>query len=539
MSSASPDTAWRALEAHRNAQGEIRLRDAFATDPGRAERMIASGAGWTLDYAKNLATDATLEHLLALARACSLAERIEAMFGGERINTTEDRAALHTALRAPRGSGVFVDGRDVTLDVHEVQDRVTAFADAVRAGSHRGHTDRPIANVVNLGIGGSDLGPRMVVEALRGVCEQRLDVRFVANVDPSDLAEALRDLDPAATLFVVCSKTFTTLETLSNARAARKWCVDALGDEAAVSKHFVAVSTNAEAVAAFGIAPENTFGFWEWVGGRYSLWSAVGLGIALAVGGDAFRALLAGARAMDEHFRQAPFERNLPVLLALLGVWYRNLHGAETAAVLPYSQHLARFPDFLQQLDMESNGKRVRHDGSAVSRPTGPVVWGQVGTNGQHAFFQLLHQGTALVPCDFIGFFESPNPRGDQHTQLLANLFAQTEALAFGRSAESVAAEGVSAGLVPHRTFPGDRPSNLLLAERLEPATLGALIALYEHKVFVQGVLWDIDSFDQWGVELGKVAASRIAAELVGDGEPDHDTSTNAWIRRFRERRGK
>jgi glucose-6-phosphate isomerase len=533
------ETAWRALEAHRDVTGHLSLREAFAADPERAARMTVEGAGWTLDYAKNLVDRDSMALLVALARASGLAERTEAMFRGERINTTEDRAVLHTALRAPRGSGVVVDGRDVTHDVHDVLDRVTAFADAVRSGRHTGHTGRRIANVVNLGIGGSDLGPRMACEALRGVCDRALDVRFVANVDPTDLAEALRGLDPAETLFIVCSKTFTTLETLSNARAARRWCVDGLGDESAVAKHFAAVSTHLEAVAEFGIAPENVFGFWDWVGGRYSLWSAVGLAIALATGGDAFRALLAGARAMDVHFRETPFEENLPVLLAMLGVWYRDLLFAESAAVLPYDQYLARLPEFLQQLDMESNGKRVRRDGSAVSRPTGPIVWGQVGTKGQHAFFQLLHQGTALVPCDFIGFLESANPDGNRHTQLLANLFAQTEALAFGKTAAEVVAEGVGEALAPHRTFPGDRPSNLLVADRLSPERLGALIALYEHKVFVQGVVWEIDSFDQWGVELGKLLAKRIAAELEGEGEPAHDASTNAWIRRFRRQLAK
>jgi len=531
------EAAWRALEAHRDAQGAVSLRRLFAEDPRRGERMVAEAAGWTLDYAKNRVSEETLAHLFALVRACRLDERIEAMFTGERINTTEDRAVLHTALRAPRGSGIVVDGRDVTEDVHDVLDRVTAFADAVRGGKWLGYTGRPIRAVVNLGIGGSDLGPRMASEALRGVCPRALDVRFVANIDPSDFAEATRDLDPAETLFVVCSKTFTTLETLANARSARRWCVEALGDEAAVARHFVAVSTNASAVAEFGIDAQHMFGFWDWVGGRYSLWSAVGLAIALAAGGDAFRALLSGARAMDEHFRTAPLERNLPVLLALLGVWYRDTLGAETAVVLPYDQYLARLPDFLQQLDMESNGKRVRRDGSPVTRPSGPIVWGQPGTNGQHAFYQLLHQGTALVPADFIGFLESANPRGDQHTQLFANLLAQAEALAFGRSAEEVAAEGVAPALVPHRTFPGDRPSNLLVAERLSPVSLGALIALYEHKVFVQGVLWDVNSFDQWGVELGKVLAKRIASELEGEGEPGHDSSTNAWIRRARARR--
>jgi len=533
------DTAWRALEAHRSELGAIHLRDVFAADPARGERYVAHAAGWTLDYAKNLVTDTTLARLFELARAVGLEDRIDAMFTGERINTSEDRPVLHTALRAPRGSGVMVDGRDVTQGIHDVLDRFTAFAEAVRAGTWTGYTGRRIRAVVNLGIGGSDLGPRMAALALRGSSPRALDVRFVANVDPSDFAEATRDLDPAETLFVVCSKTFTTLETLANAHAARHWCVSALGADVAVARHFAAVSTNASAVAEFGIAPDNMFGFWDWVGGRYSLWSAVGLSIALAAGAEAFRGLLAGARAMDEHFRSAPFERNLPVLLALQGIWYRNLLGAETTAVLPYDQYLALFPEFLQQLDMESNGKRVLCSGRAAPRPTGPIVWGQPGTNGQHAFFQLLHQGTALVPCDFIGFLENTHPRGDQHVQLLANLFAQTEALAFGRTAEEVAAEGVPAALVPHRTFPGDRPSNTLVAERLEPATLGALIALYEHKVFAQGVVWGVNSFDQWGVELGKVLAKRIAAELEGAGSPRHDSSTNVWIRRYRAHRGR
>ncbi len=536
------ESAWRALEAHRRELGDFHLRDAFAADPERGDRFVADAAGWTLDYSKNLITDATLAHLFELGRARGLADRIAAMFRGERINSTEDRAVLHTALRAPRGADVRVDGRDVTLDVHEVLDRFTAFADAARDGKWTGYTGRRIRSVVNLGIGGSDLGPRMVAHALRGTSPRALDVRFVANVDPADFAEVTRDLDPAETLFIVCSKTFTTLETLANAHAARRWCVSALGADAAVARHFVAVSTNAQEVAKFGIAPENMFGFWDWVGGRYSLWSSVGLSIALAVGAEGFRALLEGARAMDEHFRSAPFERNLPVLLALLGIWYRDLLGAETTAVLPYSQYLELLPNHLQQLDMESNGKRVLHDGRPAPRPTGPIVWGSAGTNGQHAFYQLLHQGTALVPCDFIGFLEATSgghPRGDQHVQLLANLFAQTEALAFGRSAEEVVAQRVSAALVPHRTFPGDRPSNTLVAQRLEPATLGALIALYEHKVFAQGAIWDVNSFDQWGVELGKVLAQKIAVELEGAGAPAHDSSTNAWIRRYREHRGR
>jgi glucose-6-phosphate isomerase len=427
----------------------------------------------------------------------------------------------------------------VTLDVHDVLDRFCAFADAVREGKWTGHTGQRIRSVVNIGIGGSDLGPRMTAHALRGIAPRALDVRFVANVDPSDFAEATRDLDPAETLFIVCSKTFTTLETLANAHAARRWCVSALGSETAVARHFVAVSTNANEVAKFGIAPENMFGFWDWVGGRYSLWSSVGLSIALAIGADGFRALLDGARAIDEHFRSAPFERNLPVLLALIGIWYRDVLGAETTAVLPYSQYLELLPNHLQQLDMESNGKRVLRDGRPAPRPSGPIVWGSAGTNGQHAFYQLLHQGTALVPCDFIGFLESAHPHGDQHVQLLANLFAQTEALAFGRSAEEVAAEAVAPALVPHRTFPGNRPSNTLVADRLDPASLGALIALYEHKVFAQAVVWDVNPFDQWGVELGKVLAKKIAVELEGAGAPRHDSSTNAWIRRYRDHRGR
>jgi glucose-6-phosphate isomerase len=537
----APDVqaAWRVLEAHRSELGALHLRDAFAADPKRGERMVAQAAGWTLDFSKNLVSDATLAHLFELARATDLPERIAAMFRGEKINTTEDRAVLHTALRAPRGAGIFVDGRDVTLDVHDVLDRFCAFADAVREGKWTGFSGRRLRAVVNLGIGGSDLGPRMVAHALRGVAPRALDVRFVANVDPSDFAEATRDLDPAETLFIVCSKTFTTLETLANAHAARQWCVSALGNEAAVARHFVAVSTNAQEVAKFGIAPENMFGFWDWVGGRYSLWSSVGLSVALAIGADGFRALLEGAHAMDEHFSSAPLERNLPTLLGLIGIWYRDLLGAETAAVLPYCQYLELLPNHLQQLDMESNGKRVLRSGDAAPRPTGPIVWGSAGTNGQHAFYQLLHQGTALVPCDFIGFLENPHPIGDQHVQLLANLFAQTEALAFGKTAEEVAAEGSGPALVPHRTFPGDRPSNTLVADRLDPATLGALVALYEHKVFVQGSIWGVNSFDQWGVELGKVLAKKIAGELEGAAAPRHDSSTNAWIRRYREHRGR
>ena len=536
MSRPEARAAWSALEA-RGRRGAPSLRELFGADGQRGRRWVAEAAGWTLDYSKNLVDEDARTELLALARACRLDERIEAMFRGDPINVTEGRAVLHTALRAGRGSGVFVAGRDVTLDVHEVLDRFTRFADDVRDGTRRGHGGRRIRHVVNLGIGGSDLGPRLVAQALGGVCPRALDVRFVANVDPGDFAEATRDLDPGETLFIVCSKTFTTLETLANAQAARRWCIRGLGSESAVARHFAAVSTNLEAVGAFGIPPESTFGFWDWVGGRYSLWSAVGTASALAIGSAGFRRLLAGARAMDEHFRGAPFERNLPVLLALIGVWYRNALGAESHAVLPYDHSLSRLPDYLQQLDMESNGKRVGLDGRELERPSGPIVWGAAGTGAQHAFFQLLHQGTALVPCDFIGFLENPSPDGEAHAQLLANLLAQTEALAFGRSAEQAAAEGTPADLIPHRTFPGNRPSNLLIADRLAPETLGALLALYEHKVFCQGVLWGLNSFDQWGVELGKQLATRIADELDGGETTHHDSSTAAWIERLRTAR--
>jgi glucose-6-phosphate isomerase len=458
------------------------------------------------------------------------------MFRGEKQNVTEDRAVLHVALRAPRGCRIEVDGRDVVPDVHAVLERMAQFCERVRSGEWKGHTGRRIRSVVNLGIGGSDLGPRMATEALRAYADRDLDVRFVSNVDPTDFAETTRDLDPAETLFIICSKTFTTLETLANAHAARAWCVDALADEAAVARHFVAVSTAAQEVVKFGIDLQNMFGFWDWVGGRYSLCSAVGLSVMLSIGSNGFRDLLAGFRAMDEHFREAPFERNLPVILGLLGIWYNNFLGAQTHAVLPYDQYLKHFADYLQQLDMESNGKRVDRGGLPVAHQTGPIVWGQPGTNGQHAFYQLIHQGTKLVPCDFIGMARSANPIGAQHDLLIANLIAQTEALAFGRTAEEVAAEGVLEALVPHRTFPGNHPSNTILAARLDPATLGALIALYEHKVFVQGTLWDVNSFDQWGVELGKVLARRVAAELEAESEPalDHDSSTNALIRRYR-----
>jgi glucose-6-phosphate isomerase len=529
--------AWRALLAHRNELSGRHLRQLFAEDPDRAQRFSCDAAGIHLDYAKNLIDARTLPLLLALAEAQGLRARIDAMFAGEAINTTEHRAVLHVALRAPEDAVIRVDGHDVVPDVHEVLARMRSFAHGVRNGEFQGHTGRRIRHVVNIGIGGSDLGPRMACQALTPYADRELDVRFVSNVDPSDLAEALRDLDPAETLFVVCSKTFTTLETLTNARAARAWCVEGLGGEAAVAKHFVAVSTNLAEVERFGIDRQNVFGFWDWVGGRYSLESAIGLSLMLHVGPERFDELRAGSRAMDEHFRTAPFERNLPVLLGLLGVWYGNFWGTETHAILAYDHYLELFATYLQQLDMESNGKSVERDGSPVLCQTAPIVWGEPGTNGQHAFFQLLHQGTKCVPCDFIGFARSHNPSGDQHALLISNLLAQSEALAFGRTREEVLAEGISAELAPHRTFPGNRPSNSLLARQLDPHTLGALIALYEHKVFTQGVVWNVNSFDQWGVELGKLLAGRIAGDLGGSADPSetHDASTAALIRLYRD----
>jgi glucose-6-phosphate isomerase len=531
--------AWQALLRHREAARRFSLRALFAADPERVQRFSCDAAGFHADWSKHLIDDETLRLLVALAEAVDLRGRREAMFAGERINTTEQRPVLHVALRAPRGERILVDGRDVVPAVHEVLDRMAAFSDRVRSGAWTGHGGRRIRAVVNLGIGGSDLGPAMAVEALRPDADRSLTFRFVSNVDPTDFVEATRDLDPAETLFIVCSKTFTTLETLTNARAARAWCLAALRDEAAVARHFVAVSTNADAVAKFGIDVANMFGFWDWVGGRYSVGSAVGLSLMLAIGPARFREFLAGMRAMDEHFRSAPSERNLPVVLGLLGVWYGDFLGAQSHAILPYDQHLRRFPAYLQQLDMESNGKRVQRDGQPVETDTGPIVWGEPGTNGQHAFFQLLHQGTRLVPCDFIGFARSRNPLGEQQELLVANLLAQTEALAFGKTPEEVAAEGVAPELVPHRSFPGDRPSTVLLGEELTPFALGALIALYEHKVFTQGVIWNVDSFDQWGVELGKQLAARIGPELLAPGEPPlrHDASTNDLIARVRRLR--
>ncbi len=531
--------AWRALRAHHAAIGERHLRALFAADPGRAERMTASAAGWTLDWSKHRVTDETLALLVRLAREAGLEERIAALFGGERINVTEHRAALHVALRAPRGEVLRVDGTDVVPEVHAVLDRMAAIAEAVRNGTWTGHTGRRIRAVVNIGIGGSDLGPAMACQALRPFADPGLTVRFVSNVDGRDLLDALAGLDPAETLFVVVSKTFTTTETLTNAVSARGWCVHGLGEERAVARHFLAVSSNLRAVSAFGIDPANALEVWDWVGGRYSMDSAVGLSTMIAIGPERFREMLAGFHAMDEHLRTAPFERNLPVLVGLLAVWYADFFCAGTSAVIPYAHDLRRLPAYLQQLAMESNGKHVTLGGETVSWPTAPVVWGEPGTNAQHSFFQMLHQGTRLVPVDFVAFLEPVEPLGRHHALLVANALAQAEALAMGRSEAVVRGEGTPARLVPHRVMEGNRPSSMLVADRLTPATLGALVALYEHSVFTQGVIWGIDSFDQWGVELGKVLAERIVAELESDEEPGpgHDPSTAALIRRYRERR--
>ena len=528
--------AWKALAAHHRRTSKTPLRELFAADPRRGERFVAAGAGLYLDYSKNHIVDETLQMLLALADESGVHERIQAMWRGDRINTTEQRAVLHIALRMPRTGKLVVDGVDVVAEVHAVLERMAEFAERVRGGRWKGHTGERVRNVVNIGIGGSDLGPVMAYEALRYYSQRDLVFRFVSNVDGTDFTEAVRDLDPAQTLFIVCSKTFTTQETLANARAARAWLVGTLG-EAAVRNHFVAVSTNAADVAKFGIDTANMFGFWDWVGGRYSMDSAIGLSTMLAVGSDNFRAMLDGFHAMDEHFRSAPFAQNLPVLLALLTIWYTDFFAAETQAILPYEQYLKRFPAYLQQLVMESNGKHVTHSGARVDYATSPVVWGEPGTNGQHSFYQLLHQGTRLIPCDFIGFQRTLNPLGAQHDLLMANLFAQAEALAFGKTAEQVRAEGTAEALVAHRCFDGNRPSNTILADALTPATLGALVALYEHSVFVQGCVWDINSFDQWGVELGKQLANRIAPELANDAPLAHDSSTNALIARYRKNR--
>ena len=532
--------AWKALEAHHREISARHLRDLFADDPERGNRLTAEGAGLFLDYSKNRVTDETLRLLVQLAGECALRERIDAMFAGQKINVTEDRAVLHVALRAPKGASITVDGENVVPHVHQVLDKMTAFANRIRSGDWKGHTGHRIKTVINIGIGGSDLGPVMAYEALKHYSDREMDFRFISNVDGTDFAEATNALDPAETLFIISSKTFTTLETMTNAHSARDWLLAGLGhDESAVAKHFVAVSTNAEKVGAFGIDTDNMFGFWDWVGGRYSMDSAIGLSTMLAVGADRFRSMLAGFHAMDEHFRTTPFERNLPVLMGLLSLWYNDFFGAQTVAVLPYEQYLKRFPAYLQQLTMESNGKHVTLGDEEVSSETGPIYWGEPGTNGQHSFYQLIHQGTRLIPCDFIAFANSLNPLGRHHDMLLANVFAQTEALAFGKTVEQVKAEGTPDWLVPHRTFEGNRPSNTILADRLTPETLGALVALYEHAVFTQGVIWNIDSFDQWGVELGKVLAQRIIPELESADEPDlkHDSSTNALIRRYRSMR--
>ena len=532
---------WKALQAHYEKVRGIHLRDLFAADPKRGERMSAEGAGILLDYSKSRLTDETVKLLVQLAEESGLRERIDAMFRGEKINVTENRAVLHVALRAPRGTSIVVDGENVVPQVHAVLDKMTDFSNRVRNGQWRGHTGKRIRNIINIGIGGSDLGPVMAYEALRFYSDRSLTFRFVSNVDGTDLAEAVRDLDRSETLFVVSSKTFTTLETMTNAHSARTWSLDGLeGDEKSVAKHFVAVSTNATEVARFGIDTANMFGFWDWVGGRYSMDSAIGLSTMLAIGPDHFRAMLDGFHRMDEHFRTTPFDRNLPVLMGLFSVWYTDFFGAETVAVLPYEQYLKRFPAYLQQLTMESNGKHVTLTGSPVDYQTGPIYWGEPGTNGQHSFYQLIHQGTRLIPCDFIAFARPLNALGRHHDILLANVFAQTEALAFGKTAAEVKAEGTPDWLVPHRLFEGNRPSNILLLEALTPAALGKLVALYEHSVFTQGTIWQIDSFDQWGVELGKALAQRIIPQLEGPTEPklEHDSSTNALIRRYRKLKG-
>jgi glucose-6-phosphate isomerase len=529
---------WRALEAYYHQIKDVHLRDLFARDAARGERLVAEGAGLYLDYSKHRVTDETLRLLLALAEARGLRRHMEAMFTGQKINVTEGRAVLHVALRAPRDAHIYVDGQDVVPEVYAVLDRMAAFSDQIRDGTWRGYTGKPIRNVINIGIGGSDLGPVMAYEALRSYSRRDMTFRFVSNVDATDFVEATRDLDPGETLFIVSSKTFTTLETMTNAHTARDWCVRGLGDEAAVAKHFVAVSTNAEGVKAFGIDTANMFEFWDWVGGRYSMDSAIGLSTMLAIGPEAFRAMLDGFHRMDEHFRTSPFDKNLPVLMGLLAVWYADFFGAETVAVLPYDQYLKRFPAYLQQLTMESNGKHVTLDGARVDYQTGGIFWGEPGTNGQHSFYQLIHQGTHLIPCDFIGFYQALNPLGEHHDLLMANVFAQTEALAFGKTPDQVRAEGTPEWLVPHRTFDGNRPTSTIFADRLTPETLGTLVALYEHSVFTQGTIWAIDSFDQWGVELGKELAQRIVPQLQDAALPlDHDSSTNALIRRYRERR--
>jgi glucose-6-phosphate isomerase len=532
---------WKALETHYQQIHDIHLRTLFAENSQRGQELTLEAAGIYLDYSKNRVNSETLRLLLQLAESAGLRQRIDAMFKGEKINTTERRAVLHVALRAPKDEAIFVDGQDVVPTVHAVLEKMADFANRVRSGAWTGHTGKRIRNIVNIGIGGSDLGPYMAYEALKYYSDRDITARFVSNIDGSDFVEATIDLDPAETLFVISSKTFTTLETLTNARSAREWCLKALHDESAVAKHFVAVSTNTEEVAKFGIDTANMFEFWDWVGGRYSYDSAIGLSLMIAIGPEQFSEMLAGFHQMDEHFRTAPFEHNLPVILGLLGIWYNNFFGAETVAILPYDQYLNRLSMYFQQLDMESDGKHVDLEGKRVDYQTGPIIWGQPGTNGQHAFYQLIHQGTKLIPCDFIGFSHTLNPIGEHHDLLMANLFAQTEALAFGKTAEEVAADGIPAFQVPHRTFEGNHPTNTLLLERLTPEALGKLIALYEHKVFVQGTIWRINSFDQWGVELGKVLAQRIIPELESATSPvlKHDSSTSTLIRRYRQARGR
>ncbi len=531
--------AWKALETHHEKIKTTPLRSLFSDDPQRADRFTIEAAGLFLDYSKNRITDETRKLLIQLAQESGLRERIDAMFRGEKINITENRAVLHVALRAPKGESIIVDGQDVVPPVHVVLDKMAAFSDRVRSGAWKGHTGKRIRNVINIGIGGSDLGPVMAYEALKYYSDRNMVFRFVSNVDGTDFAEAVIDLDPAETLFIVSSKTFTTLETMTNAHSAREWAIKGLKDDSSIAKHFVAVSTNATEVKKFGIDTANMFEFWDWVGGRYSMDSAIGLSTMLAIGPDNFRAMLSGFHQMDEHFRTAPFESNLPVILGLLTVWYTDFFDAQTMAVLPYEQYLKRFPAYLQQLTMESNGKHVTLEGEHVNYDTGPIYWGEPGTNGQHSFYQLIHQGTRLIPCDFIGFYKTLNPLGRHHDVLLANVFAQAEALAFGKTAEQVKAEGTPDWLVPHRVFEGNRPSNVLMADKLTPETLGKLIALYEHSVFTQGTIWNIDSFDQWGVELGKVLAQHIIAEIEAPTEPalQHDASTTNLIRRYRKQK--
>lgn len=531
-------STWKALASHYKTVSKLHLRQLFAEDPTRGQRLAVEAVGLYLDYSKNRVTDETIKLLLRLAEESGLRTRIDAMFRGDKINVTENRAVLHVALRAPKGASVVVDGKNVIPEVHSVLDKMADFSERVRNGAWKGHTGKRIRNVVNIGIGGSDLGPVMAYEALKHYSDRSLSFRFVSNIDGTDLVEAVRDLDPSETLFIVSSKTFTTLETMTNAQTARTWSLVGLGgDEKAIAKHFVAVSTNAAEVAKFGIDTANMFEFWDWVGGRYSMSSAIGLSTMLAIGPQNFYAMLDGFHQMDEHFRTAPFDANLPVLMGLLGLWYNDFFGAQTVAVLPYEQYMKRFPAYLQQLTMESNGKHVTLDGQTVTHDTGPIYWGEPGTNGQHSFYQLIHQGTRIIPCDFIAFAKPLNPLGRHHDMLLANVFAQAEALAFGKTPEQVKAEGTADWLVPHRVFEGNRPSNTILAERLTPEVLGKLVALYEHAVFTQGIIWNIDSFDQWGVELGKVLAKRIIPELEKASEPalSHDSSTNALIRRYRK----